>query len=103
AHKGAVQGDGSGDARRKGLLEVGRIAGQEKEILRTRSGRRRVFDLSRDVAERRNLADGDEASEELTDWLRQVREGLAASDELPAPSLDEESLERLRALGYIDE
>ncbi len=103
AHKGAVQGDGTGNARRKGLLAVGRIAGRQKEILRVRSGRRRVFDLTRDAGERRDLADGAEASTELTDWLQQVRAGLTASDELPAPALDEESLEQLRALGYIDE
>ncbi len=103
AHKGAVQGDGSGGARRKGLLAVGRIAGSQKEILRTRSGRLKVFDLSRDPGENRDLAGGAKTSAELEDWLGQVREGLTASDELPPPSLDEESLEQLKALGYIDE
>ncbi len=102
AHKGAVQGDGGTNARRGGLLEVGRIAGGRKEILRTRSQRLRIFDLSKDIRELRDLAGSAEPTAELADWLQQVREGLAASDELPPPSLDEESIEQLRALGYID-
>ncbi len=102
AHKGAVQGDGGTNARRQGLLEIGRIADRRKEILRVRSQRLRIFDLSKDVRELANLADSSEPTAELSDWLREVREGLAASDELPPPSLDEESIEQLRALGYID-
>ena len=102
AHKGAVQG-GSASSRRQGLLAVGRIAGDRKEILRVRSRKRKVFDLARDRAERDDLADSDAGpSAELDSWLEEVREGLAASDELPPPSLDAESLEQLRALGYIE-
>ncbi len=102
AHKGAVQGDGGTNARRQGLLEVGRIADHRKEILRVKSGKFRIYDLSKDVRERTNLAGDGEPSAELSEWLQQVREGLAASDALPPPSLDPESIERLRALGYID-
>ncbi len=102
AHKGAVQGDGGKNARRQGLLAVGRIADHRKEILRVRSKRLRIFDLSRDVPEVADLAEATEPTSELSDWLLQVREGLAASDELPPPSLDQESIEQLRALGYID-
>ncbi len=102
AHKGAVQGDGGTSARRSGLLEVGRIADRRKEILRVRSQRLRIFDLSKDVREVKNLAESSDPSTELSTWLQEVREGLAASDELPPPSLDEESIEQLRALGYID-
>ncbi|MCP3961930.1 MAG: sulfatase [bacterium] len=102
AHKGAARG-GSTNARRQGLLEVGRIEESGKEVLRVRSGNRRIFDLSEDAAELRSLVElKSEPSGQLAEWLEQVREGLAASDELPPPSLDEESIEQLRALGYID-
>ena len=94
---------GSTNARRQGLLAIGRISGDRKEILRVRSKKRKVFDLARDAGERVDLADsGSEASAELSSWLQEVREGLAAADELPPPSLDAESLEQLRALGYIE-
>ena len=102
AHKGAVQGDGGTNARRQGLLEVARIVQRRKETLRVRSKKLRIFDLSSDARELRNLADGSEPTAELMAWLQQVREGLAASDELPPPSLDAESIEQLRALGYIE-
>ncbi len=103
AHKGAVQGRSGPNVRRRGLLAVARVAAGQKEILRTKSKTRQHFDLSRDSEETNNLAARDsQPSEELVNWLEQVREGLVASDELPPPSLDEESLEQLRALGYID-
>ena len=102
AHKGAVQGDGGTNARRQGLLEVGRIANHRKEMLRVRSKKLRIFDLAQDIHERSDLAVTSEPSAELSAWLLEVREGLAASDELPPPSLDKESIEQLRALGYID-
>lgn len=102
AHKGAVQGR-SVNARRQGLLSVARIANGRKEVFRVKNDRHRLFDLSRDAAELENLvAEQTSASEALAEWLREVREGLIASDELPPPSLDEASLEQLRALGYID-
>ena len=52
AHKGTVLGkEDATKARQKGLLEVARIAGQRKEILRVARGRRQVFDLGEDPAE----------------------------------------------------
>ena len=79
AHKGAFQGAGQAkNARRQGLLEVARIADRRKEILRVRSNKLRVFDLSRDAPERSNLATaGVGPSSELAEWLEAVREGLA--------------------------
>ena len=38
----------------------------------------------------------------LSEWLETVRAGLALSDELPPPTLSEEELKRLEALGYLD-
>lgn len=105
AHKGALRGGGSEAARRKGLLAVGWVTQGRKEVYSVRGrGERLVFDLTADRAEVENLATGDDpASEVLGTWLSDVRAGLKASDELPAPALDEEAIERLRSLGYIDD
>jgi hypothetical protein len=74
-----------------------------KEILRIGSGVRRVFDLTGDPSEEKNLvAEGSAISAEISNWLEVVQEGLAISDELPAPMLSAEQVERLRALGYLD-
>ena len=103
AHKGAVQRAGNTEARRQGLLEVARVENGRKETLRTRSDHRRLFDLGRDRKELNSLVADDTApSEDLVRWLEAVREGLAAADELPAAELDDEAIEKLRALGYID-
>lgn len=89
--------------RRKGLLEVGRIQGSRKEVLVVRKGLRRVFDIARDRTENQSLVAIDSPpTDELADWLEEVREGLEHSDELPPPSLEERELERLEALGYLD-
>lgn len=104
AHKGAVHSGGA-EARRKGLLEVGRVIdGKTKEVWRLKSKvHRLLFDFAKDPAEVENQAKpGTKASAELETWLEAVQEGLAASDALPPPSLDEESLEQLRALGYLE-
>ncbi len=104
AHRGAVMGkEGVTRARRRGLLEVARIADETKEILRVTNARRRVFDLRSDRDERRSLAPlASEPSPELLAWLEEVRRGLELADGLPPPSLSDEDLETLRALGYID-
>ncbi|MCP4656229.1 MAG: sulfatase-like hydrolase/transferase, partial [bacterium] len=101
-HKGAAVGRAR-DARRKGLLEVGLVGAMHKEILRVKGGNRRTFDLASDPVEARSrVALKSEPSEELRRWLEQVEGGLIAADNLPSPSLEEEDLEQLRALGYID-
>ena len=106
AHKGAVQRRKNTQARRLGLLAVGLVSdGDRKEILKVKQedAARKLFSLSSDPEELENtVSDDSQPSESLTEWLKQVRVGLEASDELPPPSLDEESLEQLRALGYID-
>ena len=104
AHKGAVQIDHeSAEARRDGLLEVGVLKGDVKEIYDRRDGTVRRYDLSEDPGEVRDLAaEGEEPSEELRLWLEAVRTGLDAASDLPVPELDAESREHLEALGYID-
>ncbi len=103
AHKGAFHPGEDQRARQQGLLEAGVVGDGHKEILRIKSGRRRLFDLVTDPGEDESLVRlRSEASEALREWLRQVEAGLAASEDLPLPELDEESLDKLRALGYVD-
>ncbi|MEM9554820.1 MAG: sulfatase [Acidobacteriota bacterium] len=103
AHKGAVQRRGNERARRQGLLAVARVGGDEKVVLDLRDQTLRRFELGDDPGELRGQsAANTEAEDALQTWLEAVQRGLAASDELPPPSLDEEDLEQLRALGYID-
>lgn len=103
AHKGAVQRAGNSSARRQGLLEVARVEKGKKEIFRVKNDHRWMFDLIDDAAELSSQVPTDsQASEDLVRWLEDVKAGLAASDELPPPSLDAENIEKLKALGYID-
>ncbi|MEM6793629.1 MAG: sulfatase [Acidobacteriota bacterium] len=114
AHRGAVQGGGdSKNARRRGLLRVASVdARGRKEIVEDDGRNFRFFNLRSDPGEqkgstpkgRRTAAEGQERapSSGLLEWLESVQRGLAASDDLPPPSLGSEDLEQLRALGYID-
>lgn len=104
AHKGAVQRRGNKNARRQGLLEVGLVEGSSKELIRVKNDAvHRLFDLAADPGELVSAApEGAVPSDTLEAWLERVREGLVLSDELPPPALDAESIEQLRALGYID-
>ncbi len=109
AHRGAVLSRDEGhQARRLGLLEVGVLDGTSKEILRVEQPEHRevrTFDLAADPGEvrpgqGRRKARAKKPSPELERWLAEVRAGLAASDDLPA-DIDPESIERLKALGYV--
>lgn len=105
AHAGAVQSvQDAQRARRKGLLQVGMIAGSSKEVLRLGSGQLWRYDLERDPRETAPPLPAEaRPSAALAACLEEVRRGLAAADNLPAPPVDEETLEQLRALGYIDD
>jgi arylsulfatase A-like enzyme len=104
AHKGAVQSvEDLSRARRRGLLEVGLLLGERKEILRLRAGERLVVDVARDPGDLHNLVDlRSGASHDLLHWRQLVEQGLISADRLPQPALDRETEEQLRALGYTD-
>ncbi len=104
SHRGSVIPKEDGRrARQRGLLEVARIDGGLKEILRVTNGRRRMFDVLGDPLETASgVAILSDPSAELVAWLAGVRAALELADDLPPPSLSDEDLEALRALGYID-
>ena len=106
AHKGAAQRNGGVKQRRGGLLEVSlvRIDDQDahsKEVYRLKGEKHQVFLLDKDPHELKPRV-AESLSPELQSWLDAVREGLARTDHAPVPELDPESIEKLRALGYID-
>jgi len=104
AHRGAVISKHDSDlARRSGLLQVGVIRGDEKEIFRIENSRRRFFNLGDDPLELNRLGSKtDPPSEGLQNWMRIVYSGLSAFDDQPPRALDEESIRQLRSLGYVD-
>lgn len=104
AHKGAVISNHKSEmARQSGLLEVGRIRNGEKEVFRIGSNRRRLFNLLEDPAETRDLSPrGADPSDNLVQWMEAVYANLKAFGDLPPEVLDEESIEELRSLGYVD-
>lgn len=105
SHRGAVKNDENRErVRQNGLLEVARIQHGEKEIVRITNNVRRMFDLAADPREEVNLVPPKSSmSEDLRQWLTEVRAGLRRSDDLPPPSLEERDLEKLQALGYLDD
>ena len=62
-----------------------------------------LFDLEQDPGELASRSSaGDSPTEALQDWIAAISRNLNELDqEIPEP-LDEESIERLRALGYAD-
>jgi len=104
AHRGAVHGGRDSDRKRSnGLLAVAIIEGTRKEILHLFRDEHLVFDLGADSEELRSLVGlQSPASSELLECLAQVSQGLGALDRLAAETLDEETVEQLRALGYLE-
>jgi arylsulfatase A-like enzyme len=103
-HRGAVLSKHDSDlARKAGLLEVGLIEKNRKEIFRMEKSRRWIFDLQADPKELQSLTKVNEyPTEGLLTWMRSVFEGLDEFDDMiPAP-LDQESIDALRSLGYVD-
>lgn len=105
AHRGAVLGSSHDSERKrsKGLLAVGVIEADRKEILRIEGDEHEVFDLGADEGELTNLSRADEQpSRELLICLGDVSEGLGSLDRLATQKLDDETVERLKALGYLE-
>jgi arylsulfatase A-like enzyme len=102
AHKGAVQSvEDARRARRRGLLEVALLVGDRKETLRLRGGEHYLVDVASDPGDQKNLADRRSGpSPDLRHWQQLVEQGLVSADLLPPPTLDRETEEQLRALGY---
>jgi arylsulfatase A-like enzyme len=104
AHRGAVISRHDSDlARKSGLLAVGIIKNDLKEIYRVENGRRRLFDLGADPGELQTLTRKKESpSEGLQGWIGDLQAALDSFDDAPPEPLDEESIEALRSLGYVD-
>jgi arylsulfatase A-like enzyme len=104
AHRGAVISKHDSDlARQSGLLEVGIIQNERKEILHVGKNRRELYDLTADPGETRDLeTDEQSTSETLLTWMSTVEEGLATGEDTPPAPLDDETVRALRSLGYVD-
>ena len=65
--------------------------------------RRQFYDLAADPLELQDLSEKKETpTEGLMTWMRTVFDGLVAVEDSPPEPLDEESVEVLRSLGYVD-
>jgi len=104
AHRGAVHGGRDSDRKRSnGLLAVAIIEGTRKEILHLFRNERLVVDLGADPEELRSLVGlQSRASSDLLACLAEVSQGLGALDRLAAETLDDETVEQLRVLGYLE-
>ena len=104
AHRGAVHGAPESErARSKGLLSVGRIDGDRKEIIIIKGNERLLFDFGDDPHELRSLVDPTSPpSADLVQCMGEIGEGLGSLDRLKVKKLDDETVEQLRALGYLE-
>jgi arylsulfatase A-like enzyme len=105
AHRGAVHG-GSHDSDRKrsrGLLWAGVIEGDRKEMMKVSRQLIQIYDLAADPGELDSLAEIDATpSDALAACFARVSEGLGSLDRLAAQKLDDETVEKLKALGYLE-
>ena len=105
AHRGAVHG-GTHDSdkkRSKGLLWVGVIEGNRKELFKVERQALQVYDLGSDPRELESLVAADaQPSQALVQCLARVNKGLGNLDQLEINAIDDESVEQLRALGYLE-
>jgi arylsulfatase A-like enzyme len=105
AHRGAVHG-GTHDQdrkRSKGLLWVGVIEGERKEIVKVSRQVIQIYDLAADPGELETRAPvGARPSDVLAACLARVAKGLGSLDNLATQKLDDETVEQLKALGYLE-
>jgi arylsulfatase A-like enzyme len=104
AHKGAVHGTHESElARSKGLISVGLVRDERKEILRVKNNSHLLFDLVDDPEELANLVTEDSSpSPELLRCVGSISDALGSLDRLTTKKLDDETVEQLRALGYLE-
>lgn len=105
AHRGAVHGGTHDNERKrsKGLLWVGVIESDRKEILQVNRQYLQTFDLGADPGELENLAAiGSLPSDQLLTCLAEISTGLGNLDRLATQKLDDETVEQLKALGYLE-
>jgi arylsulfatase A-like enzyme len=106
SHRGAVHGDSARDSdkkRSKGLLWVGVINDSRKEMIKVSRQLIQIYDIVADSGELTTLASVDaKPSDDLAMCLGRITEGLGSLDKLAVQKLDNETVEQLRALGYIE-
>jgi arylsulfatase A-like enzyme len=104
AHRGAVHGTHESErARSKGLISVGLVQHERKEILRVKNNSHMMFDLRRDPEELNNLVTPESApSPELLQCVGTISDALGSLDRIATRKLDDETVEQLRALGYLE-
>ncbi|MGK2926374.1 MAG: sulfatase [Lysobacterales bacterium] len=118
AHKGVALG-ASGNAevadnkRRRGLLKLGLVQGNQKLVLDLDTDALHVFDLPAGGAggpldyagvesSPRTTGSPADAPPLLRQWQAAVEQGLTERDRSPPPKLSEEAIEKLRSLGYTN-
>jgi len=106
AHRGAVHSDSARDSdkkRSKGLLWVGVIRDDRKEMIKVSRQLIQVYNIAADPEELTTLASVDtHPSDELAACLGRITEGLGSLDRLAVQKFDDETVEQLRALGYLE-
>lgn len=104
AHKGAVVSKHASEmARRSGLLEVGVLSPRGKEVFRVDLQRRALYDLGSPRREGESkVVPTSPPSGQLMEWMRNVYAGLSAFDADPPQALDQEAVEALKSLGYVE-
>ena len=102
AHSNALGGK-KAKRRRSNLLEVARLEGGEKKIFVLKRSEHRIFDVFADPLEKEDLATPSTASpEDLKTFKEGILAGLKELESQPIPDLDDESKNKLEALGYVD-
>ena len=74
-----------------------------KEVFRVNGGQRQLYDIGEDSGELFDLTRPKVApTEGLLNWMRIVYNGLEQFEDAPPEPLDQESIDQLRSLGYVD-
>ena len=101
-----MHGDSARDSdkkRSKGLLWVGVIHDDRKEMIKVNRQVIQIYDIAADPGELTTLASVDtRPSDDLAACLGRITEGLGSLDKLAVQKLDDETVEQLKALGYLE-